>query len=64
MTNLPTMSIVFVGINTTIWATPNMVTYVVKHGPKKAHRKTFKGETAWRDAQRFAWDLGDLTCEL
>ena len=38
--------------------------YVVKHGPNKALRKTFKGESAWSNAQRFCWDQGDLTCYL
>lgn len=38
--------------------------YIVKHGPNKALRKTFKGESAWSDAQRFCWDAGDLTCNL
>lgn len=56
--------IAFTGKHTQVLRTGDDMTYVVKHGPKLAHRKTFKGESAWSDAQRFCWDAGDLTCNL
>ena len=53
----------FNGKNTTVLINNNG-DYIVKHGPNKSRRKTFKGESAWSNAQRFCWDAGDLTCIL
>lgn len=61
--NLNLKDLVFAGKRTLVFAIDSM-TYVVKHGPNKVHAKTFKGESAWSDAQRFCWDQGDLTCNL
>lgn len=63
-TSTVTLLPVYNGKHTYIEANVDGSEYVVHHGPNKAHRKTFKGESAWSNAQRFAWDLGDLTCNL
>ena len=57
------MEQLFNGKHTTVLTTTNG-DYIVKHGPNKALRKTFKGESAWSNAQRFCCDAGDLTCNL
>lgn len=55
---------VFIGKYVDVLADEEAGVYVVKHGPNKSLRKTFKGESAWSNAQRFCWDAGDLTCNL
>ena len=58
------LRVVYTGRFTTVWTTDSRSMYQVKHGVGKAHTKTFKGESAWSNAQRFCWDQGDLTCNL
>jgi hypothetical protein len=58
------MTTVFTGLHTTVLMSADGMTFTVKHGPKKAHRKTFKGESAWSAVNRFCWDAGDLTCNV
>lgn len=55
------MQRVYQGPYVDIFESEDRMKYIVDHRDGK---KTFTGEMAWQDAQRFAWDKGDFGCYL